>query len=269
MLFFSSLSEASAKWWLGTSEIALLVASLVLAIGIIGEWPDSERWKKSSWYKAAKAAVVVGVIGEMLGDAGIFETSGRLDSLRDAENNKLKIVADDARTRAGNAEKGAAEAKKQLEESETRNLKFRMDRGQLFWAYKAKPALQGKPTGRAEVLWLKSASDGEWLAERIANALRTPYDEPGKEGWKIERVAAVDELPKEARPTGVTVIGHRGGMFVFNRNPNAPKHEPETSLDIVGDALQQGLETDIIDIEFGNDPLLPDDFVRVVVGAKQ
>jgi hypothetical protein len=249
MLFFSSLSESSAKWWLGTSEMALLAASLILVIGIIGEWPDSERWKKSFWYRAAKAAVVIGVIGEMLGDAGIFETSGRLDSLRDAENNKLKIVADDARTRAGNAEKEAAEAKKQLEESEARNQKLHMDRGHFFWAYKAKAALQGKPFGGAEVLWLKNASDGEWLAKRIAEALYAPSDEPGK-GWKIERVVSVGELPKEARPSGVTVIGRKGGMFIFNRNPNASKHEPETSLDIVGDALQQGLETGIIDLDF-------------------
>ena len=171
----------------------------------------------------------------------------------------------DSNERISAAEARTAEAKKETAELQTWSAKMRMDRGHFFWAYKAKPALQGKPFGRAEVLWLKNASDGKWLAERIAQALYAPYDEPGK-GWKIERVVSVDELPTEARPSGVTVIGKKGGTFVFSRLPNAPK--PETPLDIVGNALQQGLEEGIIDLTYGIDPSLPDDFVSIVIGAK-
>jgi hypothetical protein len=171
----------------------------------------------------------------------------------------------DANERISAADARAAEAKKETAELQNQSMKLRMDRGHFFWAYKTKDALQGKPTGRAEVLWLKNASDGEWLARRIAEALYAPNNEPGK-GWKIERVVSMDELPKEARPSGVTVIGNRGGNFVFSRFPNAPKSE--TSLDIVGAALQQGLETDIIDLTYGIDPSLPDDFVRIVIGPK-
>jgi hypothetical protein len=82
ILSLSSLSESDANWWLGLSEILLLVSSAVLVIGLIGEWPDSESWRKRRLYKAAKLAVVLGVVGELIGDGGIFETSARLTVLQ-------------------------------------------------------------------------------------------------------------------------------------------------------------------------------------------
>ena len=78
---FFALSAVDAKWWLEASEIALLASAFVLTIGLVGEWPDSESWKKRKLYKLAKAGVIIGVIGELLGDAGIFETSARLQFL--------------------------------------------------------------------------------------------------------------------------------------------------------------------------------------------
>jgi hypothetical protein len=43
---FSSLSEVDGKFWLRVSELTLIVAAAVLTLGLIGEWPDSESWKK-------------------------------------------------------------------------------------------------------------------------------------------------------------------------------------------------------------------------------
>jgi hypothetical protein len=85
MLFLSHLSEVDAKWWLNASELLLLGATVLLVVGLIGELPESESWKKGALYKLAKAAVVFGVIGEFFGDAGIFETTGRFQELFDAQ----------------------------------------------------------------------------------------------------------------------------------------------------------------------------------------
>jgi hypothetical protein len=88
---FSSLSESDAKWWLHVSELSLIFFALLLFIGLIGEWPDSESWKKRLLYKAAKCAVIIGVFGELLGDAGIFETTGRLQIIQDGEIAAAKL----------------------------------------------------------------------------------------------------------------------------------------------------------------------------------
>jgi hypothetical protein len=51
MLLLTSLSEANTEWWLTASEILLLASAVVLTIGLVGEWPDSESWKSRVWYK--------------------------------------------------------------------------------------------------------------------------------------------------------------------------------------------------------------------------
>jgi len=84
ILSLSSLSSDDAKLWLGISELALIVSAIVLVVGLLGEWPDSESWKNRTLYKLSKAAVILGVFGELLGDAGIFETSARLQVLEES-----------------------------------------------------------------------------------------------------------------------------------------------------------------------------------------
>jgi hypothetical protein len=98
MLFLTSLSSSDTKWWLAASEIVLLVATAVLVLGLIGEWPDSENWKTRIWYKLAKVAVIVGVIGELFGDAGIFETSARLQTLEGIAVADLNTHAEELRS---------------------------------------------------------------------------------------------------------------------------------------------------------------------------
>jgi hypothetical protein len=103
-MLFLSLSVSDTKWWLVTSEILLIVSTVVLVVGLVGEWSDSEIWQKRIWYKLAKSFVIIGVIGELFGDAGIFETSGRLDALREADNLALAKIANDARDKAAKSE---------------------------------------------------------------------------------------------------------------------------------------------------------------------
>jgi hypothetical protein len=92
---FNSLSESDAKWWLRWSEALLLGSAILLTAGLFGEWPDSESWKKRALYKASKAAVIIGVLGELLGDGGIFAAGDRVESLDNA-----KIIALETRLAA-------------------------------------------------------------------------------------------------------------------------------------------------------------------------
>jgi hypothetical protein len=111
---FNSLSESEAKWWLFASELILLISAFLLTLGLIGEWPDSEDWKKRFLYQAAKSAVVIGVLGELLGDAGIFETSRRLQALQDRATVKLLVAANEAKERTAKAELELAKIKLEL-----------------------------------------------------------------------------------------------------------------------------------------------------------
>jgi hypothetical protein len=100
ILTFSSLAESETKFWLKFSEVMLIVSAILLTAGLLGEWPDSASWKKRLLYKASKAAVIVGVLGELLGDGGIFETSSRLTDIQDglirAQNDKIITLESDA-----------------------------------------------------------------------------------------------------------------------------------------------------------------------------
>ena len=84
--------------------------------------------------------------------------------------------------------------------------------------------------------------------------------------WNIERVGPIDNLPSEARSTGITVMGKRGGKFVFNALTKQPA--TDTLVDIVGSALWAGFNENDRDLSFGIDGSMPDDLVRIVIGPK-
>jgi hypothetical protein len=60
-------------------------------LGLIGEFPESEKWKRSRLFTAAKVAVVLGVLGELIGDGGIFKSSSRIQKLTDASLNAAQL----------------------------------------------------------------------------------------------------------------------------------------------------------------------------------
>jgi hypothetical protein len=80
----SSLSFSEAEFWENICIIVAIVSGVVLVFGLIGEYPDSEAWKKRRLYTLSKWGVILGVVGELLGDAGIFPTSGQLQQLTDS-----------------------------------------------------------------------------------------------------------------------------------------------------------------------------------------
>lgn len=97
ILFFNSLSEPDAEYWLGFSDIALMVSAVLVVVGLFGEFPDSDAWKKTSLYEAAKWGVIIGIGIELLGDAGVYRAGERVHDLD-------KKAIGEAMTRAANAE---------------------------------------------------------------------------------------------------------------------------------------------------------------------
>jgi len=92
ILALTSLSESDAKWWLGASEIFLIVSAIVLMAGIVEGWRESWSWRKRKVYKIAKRAIVLGIVAELVGDAGIFETSSRLQAHADTKTDALRAA---------------------------------------------------------------------------------------------------------------------------------------------------------------------------------
>ncbi len=96
----SSLSRGSTLSWLHASEVFLFIAGIILAVGIIGEikTPAWSLPRLRSRLHAFEIMVLIGVMGELLGDGGVFLFSEHLQALSDAELQAAVI-------QAGNAQK--------------------------------------------------------------------------------------------------------------------------------------------------------------------
>lgn len=100
-----SSSEESARVWLTKSEWVLIVSlSLLVVAAIFGELLESEHWKNGYLYRLAKVALLVGVIGELLGDVGVFRSETILQEVEGRSIADAKFKAADAMKRAADAE---------------------------------------------------------------------------------------------------------------------------------------------------------------------
>jgi hypothetical protein len=157
------------------------------------------------------------------------------------------------------ADAGAAEAKKETAELQNESQKLRMGRALFFSVNKCREALRGRPTGRVEILWQRGVGDASFLAFVLGGCLR---GDEGLPWWRGDNPKQVDDVPEGARPTGITVIGKTGGLFVF-RQPS------DALIDVVGTALSAGLDKSFGSISAGADRTLPDDTVRIFIGPIQ
>jgi hypothetical protein len=80
-----SLSRDSTQHWLHASEWVVLIAGIILGIGITGEINTNDRlpifFRR---IKAFELLVLIGVMGELLGDGGVFLFSERLQERSDS-----------------------------------------------------------------------------------------------------------------------------------------------------------------------------------------
>src|SRR5437870_1182286 len=111
MGIFASLSRNSALLGLHVSEVGLLIAGIILAIGVIGEMKTPTGfpilWPRL-W--AFELLVLIGVMGELICDGGVFIFSERLQEISDSE---LQVVIKDVgntHVAAGKAADAAARA---------------------------------------------------------------------------------------------------------------------------------------------------------------
>jgi hypothetical protein len=144
-----------------------------------------------------------------------------------AEAAKAHAHIAELQTQAKSLKLDTAEANARAAESQERLSRVMMSRVHFLSGNACKDFLRGKPAARAEILWQRGVGDAEWLASRIGHCLA---GDTGVTWWNIERVESIDNVPSQARSTGITVIGKRGGRY-FNALSGQPA--ADTPLDIV------------------------------------
>src|SRR5450755_2309957 len=113
---WASLSKSATEGCLDASELILLICGLILAFGAVGEYLEEHDrlpdWMK--WSRKPKLVfvwmVALSLVGEFVGDAGVFVFSGHLQSISDNEVAALNKEAGLARKDAGAAIERAAAA---------------------------------------------------------------------------------------------------------------------------------------------------------------
>jgi len=122
---FSSLSKHATTLALDSSEVALLLFGLLLVVGLVGEYSESDRWKK--YVKVFEMLVILGVAGELIADAGVFAFSARLQSISDIEVARLNVAAESANATAKQFESQIADANSKAEIARKNSESFRLD----------------------------------------------------------------------------------------------------------------------------------------------
>jgi len=122
-----SVSKSTASLGLHISEVVLLAFGLLLAVGLVGEYTKSDKWKE--YARLCELMVIVGVLGELIGDGGMFLFSEALQSVSDLEVAQLNVKAAGAeqkaaeeRERAAQAEARAAEANEKAEQERSARM---------------------------------------------------------------------------------------------------------------------------------------------------
>ena len=88
----ATMSAADAESFSDVCIVIAVIGGILLIAGLIGEFPESENWKKSFLYKCAKAAVIIGVLGELLADTAIFKAAEREQQLtNESIESNLKV----------------------------------------------------------------------------------------------------------------------------------------------------------------------------------
>jgi hypothetical protein len=129
-LLLGWVNKSVASALLVAGEVGLLVASIIVIVGLIGESRAdklSESWIPTPsnikhWHTIFAISVTIGVIGELLSDGDIFAASHRLQAIQDIELSRLDADTATANKRASELEIKSAELNKEAEELRAKNL---------------------------------------------------------------------------------------------------------------------------------------------------
>jgi hypothetical protein len=110
---------------LDLSEIALLFFGFVLVAGLVGEYAESEKWKRH--VKIFEMLVIIGVAGELFADGGVFLFSAHLQTISENEISVLRNRASQQELRAAELEKEAAGAQKEAEKARREADSFELE----------------------------------------------------------------------------------------------------------------------------------------------
>jgi hypothetical protein len=277
------LSKPIASLALNLSEIALIGFGLLLVFGLIGEYRESDKWKR--WVKAFELMVIIGVAGELLADGGIYLFSSSLQTISDIELAQLNKEAGEARKSAGEAAERAATAESNLAraKADAESAKAMAKGFELRIAQANKQAAEANRIAEGERLARKKIE--ERLADRsltdaqlraIANKLKrftgqefriTTYWDSKEPLSLANRIYAALNLAgwkylKHEKWTGL--FGGVEGVLVYV-HPAADERTRSACEALISALIEEGISSGRRE---KNDPQHPDNTIDLNVGAK-
>lgn len=243
MGYFLSLSKAWTESALSWSELALLVFGALLVAGLVGEYRTAE---KSKWYKRFEMFVIIGVLGELLADGGIFLFTSHLEMLNALEVAALNKEAGQAHERANKLELASEQQRERAAKAEVELLALqeRLKPRSLSQELRVRliDTLRASPK-KGRVLVTCVAGDLEGC--RFSLELRACLEEAG---WPLE-------------PQGGMIGAFGSGIVIVVRDAtNAPAHAGE---------LQRAMASAGLSVNEQENPKMLGERVILFVGSKQ
>lgn len=105
-----SLSEGTTVELLHISIAVVFIFGVAVALGLVGEllWESGKKASASPWeprryfsrkklYRACEVIVIAGVVGELIGDAGVFVFSGQLQAIFEVEIGPRRLTEEQSK----------------------------------------------------------------------------------------------------------------------------------------------------------------------------
>ncbi len=286
--FFSlfSLSKSATNSALNWSELVLLIFGIVLVVGLVGEYKTLEPHSRRM--KFFEMLVILGVLGELLGDGGIFLFSHQLQVISDNEIAEVTRNAGDARTSAREAAEAAARANKYVDGIARLSWPRQLD------AAKFVALLKDKPQARVKLLYNPNDSEAWSFARDMYWWLGKGAGDKKGAGWVVSSPQPIPpravnkRLSSPNTPIGMQFSGAFTGFGITLRLrdtgvPSVPlpsasacgmKPLSNTCLFFAKDALTQAVLMSMLPDERGGameaeyDDSLPNGLIVVIVGPR-
>jgi len=184
---FLSLSKSTTSISLDISEIALLVFGVLLVVGLVGEYAESEKWKR--YVKTFEMFVILGVAGELFADGGIFLFSSHLQTIADQEIAEVTKRAGDAKDSAIKAADAATVAKAAADAAGIEAGKAETSAGVAIGKSDRANAAAGKALGTS-----KAATHAATEAQKNIEGVAEQADDLDRAIWQTQFLVSARSL---------------------------------------------------------------------------